>query len=260
MPEKPAEPHPLTFQWTHAGLRERGLLFWLVIVLLGAAAFFYVFQVAYPQSQRFTPVPQQVLMLTPADAKARAVLQKVQDRDFLIVPPTSAAAVAVELEEHAPVFHPSFEGHKMELQDLPHKSVRVPPARLLQMDAPVLPPLDLSELKAEPVPVVKASVVAPSLVMKLSGDLATWKVTAPPNLAGMDLADPGKCRFKLGVNADGQVEFVLPLQGKESPEVLQTLTQRLREVRFEPGGRASNKPAGPTWGQVSFEWSKGGEP
>ena len=261
MPEKPAETHSLIFQWTHAGLRERGLLFWMLIVLLGAAAFFYAFQVAYPQSQRFTPVPQQVLMLTPADPGARVLLQKVQDGDFLIVPPSSSAAVAVELEDHAPVFHPSFEGHKMELQDLPHKSVSVPPARLLQMDAPVLPPLDLSELKAEPMPGAKTLLIPPPLIMKLSGDLAKWEMTAAPNLAGVVLANPGNCRFKLGVNADGRVEFALPLQGKESPEVLQTLTQRLREIRFEPGGAGTQSKTGaPTWGQASFELSKGGAP
>lgn len=261
MPEKPAEPHSLTFQWTHAGLRERGLLFWMLIVLLGAAAFFYVFQVAYPQSQRFTPVPQQVLMLTPADPGSLALLQKVQDGDFLIVPPSSAAAIAVELEDHAPVFHPSFEGHKMELQDLRQRGVSVPPARLLQMDAPVLPPLDLSELKPVPVPGVRVLVAPPPLVMKLSGDLAGWKVTVPPNLTGLELADPGNCRFKLGVNAEGRVEFALPLQGKESPELLQTLTQRLREVRFQPGRAGSPpQPGVPTWGQVSFERSKGGAP
>lgn len=257
MPDKTAGPTPLTFHWSLSTLRERGLLFWGFIVALGLAAFFYLFQVVYPQSQRFTPVPQQVVMLNPAEPAARGLMNKVQDRDFLIVPATTAAASGVTLEARVPVFHPSFEGHKLDLKDLPHKAFSVPPARLLEMDAPVLPPLDLSEIKSVPSVPGMPVMGAPRLVMKLSGELAGHAMAGVPDFSALTLSDPGSCRFQLGVNAEGRVEFVLPITASEKPDVLEKLTQVLQRLRFVPASPATTTPV---WGQAGFAWSTGGAP
>src|SRR5436309_497891 len=67
MPDSPSETDPLIFHWQQPARKTRGLLFWLVAVLLALAGFFYLFQVVYPQAQRFTPVPHHIVALSPAD-------------------------------------------------------------------------------------------------------------------------------------------------------------------------------------------------
>src|SRR5947207_8780448 len=80
MPEPLPESESLIFQWDKPVRSSRGLAFWLFVVLLALAGFFYLFQVVYPQAQRFTPVPHHIVALNAADASGREVLNKVQDQ------------------------------------------------------------------------------------------------------------------------------------------------------------------------------------
>jgi hypothetical protein len=251
MPEMSPEPQ-LTLHWKKQPVtKARGLAVWLLVVFLGLAACFYLFQVVYPQAQRFTPVPQHVVALNSADPAVREVLNRMHDVDFLILPPASEAVGSMNLDDHSPVFHSTFEGHKLQLQDLPHKTVPLPPARLLQMDAPVLPPLDLSELRSLPT-TVSPVVNTARLTMRLTGPLALRAMAAPPDLSGVAMGDPSSCRFQLGVNSDGVVTLALPLATTESPETMQKLGSAMRNIRFAP---ASARDSAPVWGTAVFEWS-----
>jgi hypothetical protein len=246
---------PLIFHWPRPLEQGRRLIFWIGVVALGLAGFFYIFQVVYPQSQRSTPIPHQILLLDPSDPVARSILNKVQDRDFLILPGDDPGTDASRLEDHAPVFHPSYEGHKLSLQDLPHKPFTVPPARLLKVDEPVLPPLDLSELKyAAKDGQAPPKEAAPRLVMKLSGNLATRKMIHPPDLTGISPANPGAHHIQLGVDAHGRVWFTLPLRESENPAMASELTERLAQVRFEPVEEKKKDDQAPSWGVASFAW------
>lgn len=250
MPDTRSESDPLIFHWEKPGRKARGLAFWLFVVLLSLAVFFYLFQVVYPQAQRFTPVPHHIVALNASDPAAREVMNKVQDLDFLILPPASEASGSVSLEEHFPVFHPTFEGHNLQLDDLPHKTFTVPPARLLQMDAPVLPPLDLRELK--PVaPAANPAANTSHLAMRFTGPLASRVVIQPADLSGVTLSDPASCRFQLGVNADGLVEVALPLASTESAATIQKLGSIMQKIRF---ASANAGASGPVWGTATFEW------
>ncbi|RBP39026.1 hypothetical protein DES53_11049 [Roseimicrobium gellanilyticum] len=255
MPAETSKESPLIFHWPRPLEQGKRLIFWIGVVALGLAGFFYVFQVVYPQSQRSTPIPHQVLLLDPSDPIARAILNKVQDRDFLVLPSDDPGANAARLEDHAPVFHPSYEGHQLGLQDLPHKPFTVPPARLLKVDEPVLPPLDLSGLKRpveDAMPTSKES--APRLVVKLTGALATRKMIHPPDLAGLAPADPGAHHIQLGVDAHGRVWFALPLRESENLVASAELTERLTRTRFEPVTVKKESAETPTWGVATFAW------
>jgi hypothetical protein len=179
------------------------------------------------------------------------VLEKVHDVDFLILPPQSESVGSISLEEHSPVFHSTFEGHQLLLQDLPHTTMPMPPARLLQMNAPVLPPLDLSELKS-PTGNAKPPGGAPRMTMRISGPLQLRALTQAPDLSQITLNDPTTCRFQLGVNSDGIVNVALPVASSESVETMQKLGNLLQEIRFAP---ASVKGSAPVWGTAIFEWS-----
>ncbi|HSI64076.1 MAG TPA: hypothetical protein VLE43_13195 [Candidatus Saccharimonadia bacterium] len=261
MPADSPKETPLIFHWPRPLEQGRRLIFWIGVVALVLAAFFYVFQVVYPQSQRSTPIPHQVLLLDPSDPAARAILSKVQDRDFLVLPSDDPGTGASRLEDHAPVFHPSYEGHQLSLQDLPHKPFTVPPARMLKVDEPVLPPLDLAELKrAEADSAPGAKNAAPRLALKLTGALATRKLIHPPDLSGLSPADPGALCVQLGVDANGRVWFALPLRESESLQMSSDLAARLTQARFEPlaakdaasGNLLGQEP--PVWGIATFSW------
>jgi hypothetical protein len=261
MPSDSSKETPLIFHWPRPLEQGRRLIFWIGVVALGLAAFFYVFQVVYPQSQRSTPIPHQVLLLDPSDPAARAILNKVQDRDFLVLPGEDPGTEAARLEDRAPVFHPSYEGHQLSLQDLPHKPFTVPPARMLKMDEPVLPPLDLAELKrADASSAPNAKTAAPRLALKLTGALAKRKMIHPPDLAGLSPADPATLCIQLGVDAHGRVWFALPLRESESVQMSSDLASRLTQARFEPldaksgseGSLLAQEP--PVWGIATFAW------
>ena len=64
MPDLHPQTDPLTFRCGKPAPTARGLIFWMLVVLLCLAAFFYLFQVVYPQTQRFTPLPHQVIDYT----------------------------------------------------------------------------------------------------------------------------------------------------------------------------------------------------
>jgi hypothetical protein len=259
MPLETPKETPLIFHWPRPLEQGKRLIFWIGVVALGLAGFFYVFQVVYPQSQRSTPIPHQVLLLDPSDPVARAILNKVQDRDFLVLPSDDPHADEAKLEERAPVFHPSYEGRQFSLQDLPHKPFTVPPARLLKADEPVLPPLDLSELKrpaGEPSPT--SNETAPRLVMKLTGTLATRKMIHPPDLSGLAPADPGAHRIQLGVDAHGRVWFALPLRESENLTMSADLAERISRTRFEPVAGEKEPAGAPAWGVATFAWEAPG--
>lgn len=139
----------LTFQWGEIERRWPNLFKWLVLTVLGMVGFSYVFKVAYPQYQVTVTAPHQVTVLNTADPASAPLLHKIADKDFLIIP-DSAPHGDVRLEDHVPVFHPSYEKHEFRLEDLPHAPSPVPPARLLDPTAPVLPPMDVSQLKRTP--------------------------------------------------------------------------------------------------------------
>jgi hypothetical protein len=165
------------------------------------------------------------------------------------------------LEDRAPVFHPSYEGHQLSLQDLPHKPFTVPPARLLKVDEPVLPPLDLGELKrAEAGSAPGAKNATPRLALKLTGTLATRKMIHPPDLTGLSPTDPAALCIQLGVDAHGRVWFALPLRESENLQMSSDLVARLAQARFEPlevkNATGGKLPAlePPVWGIATFAW------
>lgn len=253
MPARRTEEDPLIFGWRMPVREGRSLLFWLLMVVLGMAGFFYLFQVVYPQSQRFTPAPQQVLVLNPADPAARAVMSKMRDRDFMILPSDAEAAIGPELDDMVPLFHPSFEKHEMALQDLPHRVFTVPAARLLRMNEPVLPALDLKDMNPAPA-ATAAPASPPKLVLRLAGGAAGRELLHSPKLDNLLVIEPDAFRFQIGIDENGVVQFALPLETPPatSQDLVQHAIGHLKHLRFKPG---SDNVSGLVWGTATFQWS-----
>lgn len=226
----------------------------MIIAALGMTGFFYLFKVVYPQTRRITPLPQQVLILNSADPGARAIMNRVQDVDHLMLPTSSDVTNPINLDERAPVFHPSFENHVFALQDLPYKAVKVRPARLLDTTSPILPPLDLSDLKETPT-VIQRRANGPQLTMKLSGDLNGRALLAPPDFTQLGLTQADAYRFQLAVDSRGLVTFALPLNENGNPEVTQRLMQHLTQLRFQALPVKDIASVKPMLGIATFQWS-----
>ncbi len=254
MAKKNAEPSLLNFHWHRPAGSGVRLWLWLIITALGFTSFFYLFKVVYPQTRRVTPVPQQVLLLNNTDPTARAIMNRVQDMDHLVLPTSSDITNPINLDERAPVFHPSFENHVFALQDPPYKAYKISPARLLDTKKPILPPLDLNDLKEIPT-VIPLRNTAPSLTMNLSGELAKRAILKSPNFTLLGLTDTDAYRFQLGVTSSGLVAFALPISDAANPEVTQRLLQHLNELRFESLPAKDTVAGKPIWGIATFHWS-----
>lgn len=258
MAKKTAEPSLLNFHWHKPAGSDGRLWRWLIIAALGLISFFYLFKVVYPQTSRVTPLPQQVLILNATDPTARAIMNRVQDIDHLMLPTSSDITNPVNLDEQVPVFHPSFENHRFSLQDLPYKAVKVRPARLLDTTSPILPPLDLSDLKETPT-VIQRRLKGPHLTMKLSGDLAGRPLLSPSDFTPLGITDADAYRFQLGVDPRGHVTFALPITENGNPEITQRVVKFLTQLKFQalPAKDTMGKPA---WGVATFQWSTANPP
>ncbi|TLD72012.1 hypothetical protein FEM03_04615 [Phragmitibacter flavus] len=263
MPPKVSSSLPLIFDWTPARGRFGRLMLALLIVIVGIAAFFYVFRVVYPQSERFTPVPHQVVMFDAGNPATTAIMNRVRDVDYLLLPTRNHQDNSPSLQRLAPVFRPSFEGHQLVLQDLPHRPFTAPPPRLIDVDAPVLPPLDLSELKELPPQISssgKAKTRTPRLRMKFHGLAEARLPRTLPDLSEVPLTDPSTCRFKIAVAPDGRITFALPLTNPDQAAAASLLTERVRRLRFAalpqtPEATTQHTSSATQWGEISFEWS-----
>jgi hypothetical protein len=244
--------HTLVFDWKRPARRGLSIFTWLFIMLLGMTGFFFLFKVIYPQSQRFTPVPQQLFVLDPSSPSHQAVINRVQDQDYLIIPGNDDATREVHLEDHAPVFHPSFERHEFSLQDLPRTKINVFPARLLDPTSPVLPPPDLQGLKPARAPVVQSG-PSPAITLGFSGDLSQRQLLGKPDLSALKISDPGAWRFQIGVDGQGRVAYALPVATGEEQSEVKPLLSLLSKLRFDalPDPAAEGSVA---WGVVTLHW------
>ena len=244
---KPSQTEPdLTFDWRKPRGEWARLAFWTLVTFLGLAAFFALFRVVYPQTQRVVPTAQQITQLGTQPA-TQAVLDAVQDRDFLIIPSTGGKRNPVSLEDRAPVFHPSYEKHEVKLLDLPQSNTKPAPVRLLDVREPVLPRLELSDLKPSP---PDTDTLPRKLDLHIRGSLAARQTDARPDFDDLQMAEPESWRFHLGVDGAGQVVFALPIEAPGKLEEAAPLLRLLRQIRFSPdsGERI-------TWGEAALAWS-----
>ena len=250
---KPRQTDPgLTFDWRKPPAEWPRLAMWLLVTVIGLVAFFALFRVVYPQTQRLVPTAQHVTLLG-TDPAARAVFNVVQDRDFLIIPSADGKRSPVSLDDRAPVFHSSFEKHELKLLDLPQRDTKPAPVRLLDVREPVLPRLDLSGLHR--VAPGTAPTTPQKLVLRLRGDLASRPVESQPGFGTLQMTEPESWIFHLGVDGTGHVIFALPVEAPGKLDEAAPLLRLLRQIRF-----AADAARKTTWGEASLAWTPASTP
>lgn len=249
----PAPESGLIFDWRKPRGQFGRLLLWIVVTVLALTVFFFLFRVVYPQTQRFIPVAQQIVVLNPSDPVSLASINHVKDRDFMVLPSFDQQKNAVNLDDRAPVFHPLYEKHELKLKDVSQRESVVPPVRLLDVTAPILPPLDLSELhRAKPSP-GKSTATVPRLELQITGALGLRKLTFQPEFPAATITDPEAWRFEIGVNSDGRVIFALPTVNPEKNDESARMLGLLKQLRFAPD--SSQSADTPVWGIATLNWA-----
>lgn len=243
------ESTPLTFQWRDRDRPLVRLVVFLCVTIAGAAGFFLLFKVVYPQPRHFPTAPQQVLILDPAQPATRDIVNRTSDENFLLLSPDSDPT-RPETAFHSllPVFRPGFAGFEMTLMDIPGEQDKKTLPRVYGIDDMPLPPI-ATVMKAKVPAAHTPPTTPPVLRVVLRGALDKRELASSRDLAGIVITDAAAPRFRLCVNNAGLVIFALPLDGLTDPKQMRALYKGLSGLRFKP----VNAPA-TQWGDASFVW------
>ena len=245
----------LIFSWRDRDGSGWRLAGWLVITIVLVGGVFLLFQVVYPQSRHHITYPQEILVFDASQPATRALLGRVRDRDYLLIPPDTESLA--KAQEALPVFRPSFQDFSARLRELPQVKAPLQTPRIFSPDALPLPPVILPALDAaqqqagagQPARVVRKQ----ALRVKITGPLAERALQSTRDLPGVALTDPGSTRFRIYVSAPGQVTLALPVsrpdETPESAALMKDLHQRVAGLRFAPAPGAAVVA-----GDVSFQW------
>ena len=226
----------------------------MAVVLVGGV--FLLFQVVYPQSRHHITYPQEILVFDASQPATRALLSRVRDRDYLLIPQDTGSLA--KAQEALPVFHPSFQDFSVKLRAPPE--VRKPPQkpRIFSADDLPLPPLVLPALDvaAQPGAIRTPGAEKPqALRLRITGTLAERRLESSRDLPRMALRDPGATRFRIYVAAAGNVTLALPVarpdETPESAALMKELHQRIMRLRFAPAPGAALQA-----GDVFFQWER----
>lgn len=238
MASKPHTQESLIFAWS-ARDHSTWHLFVALLVLMGAmAAFFFVFRIVHPITQRLPTTPQHVISLDPRDPAALALIHRAQDRSFALL----SESDSLPEEKDLLAFRPSFQDHQLKLlEPAPITSATHLP-RLFTAASDVLPPVPR---RATSPPVVQEesslhAVISTSLIKRGPASVA---------LSGIVLTQPSRVQYRVAVGAAGEIITALPLGSVEDEEVMKQLHDAVMSLRFAPSNVKRIE-----WGEVSFRW------
>lgn len=246
----------LIFSWRDREGTGWRLAGWLAITIVLVGGVFLLFQVIYPQSRHHITYPQEILVFDASQPATRALLSRVRDRDYLLIPPDTGSLA--KAQEALPVFRPSFQDFSVKLRALPAVRKPLQTPRIFSADDLPLPPLVLPALDAgaQPAADEPAGGGKPQVLrLKITGALAERTLESPRELPGVALTDTSSARFRVYVGAAGNVTLALPLsrpdETPESSALMKELHRRVAGLRFAaaPGAPAQA-------GDVFFQWER----
>lgn len=231
------------FNWSSGTGRERDwrLLFLIFVSLVGHVVVFYLFQVSYPRTERWTPRTRGVMLLSSVDPISSQVLRELDDRTYHLQGVGGSEVTAYALTRMAPKFRPSFLGHEVGLRgkQVPEREDTVPlllPAG--EADFPGLPeetPVAGSGAKGG-----EAGAAAVTIRGTLDGEretAASWPQILPGLLREIASA-PGpwrSLRLRVAVGADGGIVHLLTESVDDGTVTARWLEKVRQGIRFQPG-------------------------
>ena len=242
----------LTFDWSRVAPVSLRLFFFLILSWVAHGFCFYLFQVVYPPSERFSPSPARITFLTPNDAASQAMLREVEDRIVFINSSGWESAAKRSAKRNAIEFKPSFAEHELKLKTMPAPVPVELSSDPLMFLGPLLPPrLAPEALASTEIDSVRlAREVVPSI--KPGPGLSDRPVVAPGNWNwALDRVGELKGRevtLMVGIDAEGKPQHVLPHSGI-GEELDGRIVTSSRNIQFEPAPGTDLQ-----WGKLLFRW------
>lgn len=240
------EPHRFIFDWSRPPKWEGDwrLLILIFISLIGHVVVFYLFQVSYPPTERWTPRTRSVMLLSSVDPISAQVLRELDDHTYHLQGAGTTEVAPYSLSKMSPKFRPSFFNHEVALkaQSIPVRQEELPllfpPGRM------ELPPLPARPAKATPsAPVASGTVASTPVDIRAGLDgtaAASWELV--PALRNEIAIAPGPWRWmrlRLTVGPDGLVRSLLTEsidEGTAGPRLLEKIRQG---IHFAAPGKES---------------------
>ena len=240
MPAKPHSQEQLIFAWHARDHSTWHLVVALLVLMAVMAGFFFVFRIVHPVTHSIPTTPQHVISLDPRDPAALALINRAQDRSFAVLVDADAAQ---SLETGRLAFHPSFEGHQLQLREIDSAVAEMAPPLSFTPGVGVLPPVPRRVTSEVPAPQQArlAAVMSPNLAKRGPASVKLPK--------GIALSEPARVQFRVAIGSAGQIITALPLGGTEDPAVMEQLLAAINGLRFAP-----SEVTRVEWGEISFRW------
>ena len=245
-------PEGITFHWRHRSRGFMRLAFFIMVSLAGHAFAFYLFQVAYPVSERTLPYTARLTILDPNDSTTRVVMARIEDRAVVVDAATRLQVPDTSLKI---LFEPIYQNYELQLKSPPSLFPQTGLPELFPPGEHILDPLvGRPERPIDPLPPEFERM--PHMTMR-GAELGKRDLKVPlewqPELLGelRKASEPGtiyEVTCMIGVDAAGQVMHCMIDEGAEAPMV-DAISRAIKGLQFEsrPGERLQ-------WGWVELRW------
>lgn len=236
------------FDWSRTRWKTNWRLGILVFAsLIGHVVVFYLFQVSYPPTERWTPRTRGVMLLSSLDPISAQVLRELDDQTFHLQGAGAAEVPAYSLTKMSPKFRPSFFGHQPTLREIASPAREEAMPTLLAKGRMELPPLRAGPAKQDNAAALGAT--GGEFVEIRGGiesDSKTPELEILAELRQEIARAPGAWRWlrlRVLLSGDGVIRNLLTEsidEGTASPRALEKIRQG---IRFPEGG-------GRRWGWI----------
>lgn len=233
----------LIFNWGPPRRRARALLVFIIVSLMLHAFCFYLFQIVYPPAIALAPPPARVALITNQTEDGRSLLRWIDAEDPALIaatlrPPNSRARDLPRVE-HVP----SYKLERPQLKPLPPLVVDLRP--------PSPQPVGPVPTMHRPAPL--KPVKRPSGLTFSEELAAVGPATSPPaSFRASNNDQPENVRFRVAVNAMGEVQYEFPLNSSGDPALDLQARHQIALTRFPARPSSPNEPL--IWGIATMEW------
>jgi hypothetical protein len=239
------ESTPLLFDWEPPRRRKLTIVAFLAASLVGHAFGFYMFQIIYPPTVAILPPPVRLSLISPSTEEGRSLLRWIEAEDpalaFATQRPPEARQRVLPKVEHVP----SYLANEPAIQEMPPLTI--------DLQTPSSQPAAPVPIKHEKLP--SAGEIATTVWF--SDELTGFgSPTLPPaKFAASTNESPQDMRFRIAVNAEGEIHYCFAINSSGDPALDEEARQHLILCRF-PARSTPDGAAGETltWGVAAIEW------
>ncbi len=237
---------PLIFDWPVRHRIHLLLPAMLVLAALAHGSIFFLFTIAYPKGKTDTLKPAQLFFLPEGSPQKSQVEGLLLSSDPSLFAP--GRGMPREESLFSTTYTPQFSSENIALLPLTRKAESLPSAQIPSLRREVKFPAPFSpkqEASAHPARLQSGMSLADRLPALPATPLVSQSASAPLEAA----------TFLIGVDADGQVAFLVLEKSSGDPTIDRELLRLLRGLRF-----STAEKSGIVWDFLEFQWGSGPNP